>query len=692
MNRRETSRVARPTRQQAHGLRSEQPALAEREASTPLEEVLPKVLGTMGWRRSEAVFSSALPGNAGLEHVEEAAVLLELLDFAASVERGLPQAWSDGLDGAVVALSGGEAYAIVRVNGIETLHSSAPGRDQAAVDIVAAANRVLHVRMADGERMAALAHRSLMRRLRRGIRHGLFLSLFINALAALVPLFSMEVFDRVIGARAPQSLWPLIAGGAVVVFCVWLLRRSRARYLAGERARLSSLAGLAAELRLLRAPLDALHRQSVARLDARIAAARRFADLFASANTPAVFDAPFILISLVLIAFIGGLLVIVPAVYLLLFVGVALLVHRRARETDPELAEAGRRRTAMLHELGAVPTALRESGVGQAWLKRFADTAKLAARAEHAAATRRGAVQALGAILGTGAALATLAVGVDLAIAGSITPGALVGAMMLTWRITGPAQGFFLGLPRLQAARAAAEGLERIIATPTLATCAVALERMPADAPSLECAGAWFRYDTGNEAALSGVNFRMEPGTVTVVMGPNGAGKTTLLRLLSGALIPQAGNVLLNGLNLRRYDPDEVALASLILPAGTEGAFDEGGSRHWNPRSILDKRIAGILGDDERGDDGRAGTNDPAEGPAPLILLDDPLAAADPEERTGFEAFVTRARGRSTLVFTTHDTSLVPLADNALVLDHGAVVYFGPVAREDTPALQLGKV
>ncbi len=689
MNQPLTALTASTAKEESRPPEAERCAPAEMRERTPIEKVLPSVLGAMGWRRTDAVFASALPDSAGLERLDAAAVLLELLEFAASVERGLPQTWADGLDGAVVALAGDEAFAVVRVNGVETVHSSTPGREGDAAQILSRAERVLHVRQANADRMAALARRSLMHRLRSGIRHGLFLSFFINALAALVPLFSMAVFDRVIGARAPHSLWPLITGAAVVVFCVWLLRRSRARYLAAERARLSSLAGLAAELRLMRAPLQTLQKQTVARLDARVTAARRFADLFASANTAAVFDAPFILISLLLITYVGGILVIVPAVYLVLFVGVAVLLHRRAGEADPELAEAGRRRIAMLHELGAVPSALRESGVAQAWLKRFADIAKLAARGEHAAAVRRGAVQVLGAILGTGAALATLAVGVDLAIAGTITPGALVGAMMLTWRITGPAQGFFLGLPRIQAARAAADGLERIIATPTLATSAVALERMPHTAPSLECAGAWFRYDAENEAALAGVNFKIEPGTVTVVMGPNGAGKTTLLRLLSGALTPQAGSVLLNGLNLRRYDPDEVALSSLILPAVAERTFEDAGNQNWDPRAILRKRTAGILGEDGRGSTPMSSV---APEPAPMILLDDPLAVADADERTAFEAFVAEARDQSTLVFSTHDTSLVALADNALVLNHGAVVYFGPVLNEEPPALQLGKV
>ncbi|WP_127088220.1 ABC transporter transmembrane domain-containing protein [Aquabacter cavernae] len=664
---------------------------------TSLESLLAEVLSEMGWRRSAKVLSSALPEDVGIERLDDAAAVLALLELPVSVDPGLPRDWQDGLDGAVLAIAGDEAFAIVRVNGADRELSTNGATTARVRHILAHSKRVLYLRNLDGATAGSIIRQSLVRRVRRTVRHGLLLSLFVNVFAALVPLFSMAVFDRVLGARAPESLVPLIAGASVVVLCVLLLRLARSRLLAAQYARLSSLAGLAAEVRLLRMPLQALQKQSIERIDARIAHVRRIADFFASANIPAVFDAPFIFVSLVLIAFIGGVLAIVPIVYLALFVAVAFWLSRTSREVDPELARAATERTALLHELSSSATEIRESGLADAWLKRFADTSKLAARGAHAAAVRYGALQSIGSILGTGAALATLAVGVDLAIEGVISSGALVGTMMLTWRITGPAQGFFLGLARLRAARSALAGLDQTLNIPTLATPVVALEHTPRSAPSIDVNGVYFRYDSDSEPAAASLSFKVEPGSVTVVLGPNGSGKTTLLRLLAGVLTPQSGQVFLNGISTRQYDPDELALSTLILPAIAErrDAIASPG-RSWNPRRITGQTIAAVMG--ERGAVGPSSRpDDPSlrdeviDPVKPLVLLDDPMACADKSEQQDFIAFIHSSRGKATVFFSTHDTSLVGIADNAVVLNRGALMYFGPIEKTASPERPIEK-
>lgn len=65
---------------------------------------------------------------------------------------------------------------------------------------------------------------------------------------------------------------------------------------------------------------------------------------------------------------------------------------------------------------------------------------------------------------------------------------------------------------------------------------------------------------------LDGVNFRAEPGRVTVLLGPNGSGKSTLLKTLARTLTPVSGRVLLDGHDIHRYRTQEVAHRLGILP------------------------------------------------------------------------------------------------------------------------------
>ncbi len=650
---------------------------------SPLEHLLPEVLGRLGWQRAPVVFDSALPPQHALASLDDASMLLTGLCLPSEVGSAPPRAWQDGGDGAILALSGEEAVAMARINGQEIVLAST---DTPRPDIrrtLRQAERVLFVyRSAEADR-DRITRDMLLRRLRQGLRTGLALSFFIHVVAVLVPLFIMAVFDRVLGVGAAGSLWPILSGAALAVACVALLRLVRARYLAAQHARLAALAGAAAEARLLSLPLQAVLAQSRESIEARITAARRGADVFASANTAAVFDAPFVLLSLLAIGLLGGILVLVPALYLLLMMGVALLVSRDRFGADPMLAQAGRERAAMLHEVGVKAPEIMENRLGAVWLGRLAEQAAHAARGSYARGLRSAGIMALGAILGTGAALATLAVGVWLAIGGMMSSGALVATMLLTWRITGPAQALFIALPRLQAIRLALRSLKTPVASELAGPAPAGLQSAPRGAPDIALQGAYFRYDAETEPALNNVSFSVAPGSVNVIIGANGAGKTTLLRLLSGSLAPQSGQVLLDGVTLRQYDPAELALTSLILPAlaergsgsGAPWSLSEAGA--WSPRAAMDAVLADALAPDAA----------PPDSPAPsgcdpvLVLLDDPTGCADPAEREAFLAYLRSVRGHATVFFSTHDLSLVPAADNAIYLDDGLLRHFGPARR-----------
>ena len=670
---------------------------AGREA-TALEVVLPKVLRKLDWRRRDEVFASALPGEDGLEGLDDAALALGLLGISAIVHHKVPPSWNDGLDGALVAVGRKGACAIVRSHGVVSCVSDGETSEREITARVLGASRVMHVRRLSVEDANAVAAGAIEQRIARGVRFGLILSLLINVIGVTIPFFSMAIYDRVLGANAPHSLFALVLGGAVAVTVILLLRRTRARFFAAEHARLSAAIGSAMETRLLRLPYAALQRQSVEGLEGRVRSATRAADVFASANTNALFDGPFVPISVAAIAFVGGFMVLVPAVYLALFLLVGWLLARPAQNLEPEIAKATTERAALLSDLGERAADIRETGGAEGWLRRFAEISQRAARASYGAGARSAAVQSIGYVLGTGAALATLSIGVGLALEGAILPGALIGTMLLVWRITGPAQAFFLGLPRLIGVRNALVNLRKSLAITTVATPDVIREPFPDAAPAVECQGLFFRYLPEADPALTGVSFRVEPGQTTVIMGPNGAGKTTLLRVLAGLVQPQSGRVLVEGRDLRQYDPDEVVLSSGYVPSAAQFALwhpeaiaaeaeapRTGGADKWSAAGAVAAAVASVERRAAWFEDRTGAATDGRHAPW-LYLLDDPLAFADEAATSAFLRFLDANRGKATIFLTTHDVSLVRRADNALILDKGGVAFFGPAPKEAEPA------
>ncbi|GAT33975.1 iron complex transport system ATP-binding protein [Terrimicrobium sacchariphilum] len=81
------------------------------------------------------------------------------------------------------------------------------------------------------------------------------------------------------------------------------------------------------------------------------------------------------------------------------------------------------------------------------------------------------------------------------------------------------------------------------------------------------------RFDFPGRPLLQDISLDLRPGRVTALLGPNGSGKSTLLRLLLGLLEPKAGEVCLNGRNIRTMRRPEVAALIAFVPQQTASAF-----------------------------------------------------------------------------------------------------------------------
>ena len=684
-----------------------------------LDRLLTLLLPALDWQRSERVMRSAMAGPSPLTEVGLVQALRRL-GFEVTVSDKLPERWELGIDAALVRLGrGGAAQAQVRRSGVtriltpegESTASAAPGfraqRYLLIVDTTAAAVQGLNPTLA------------WTPNLRRIARTALWLSFLINLLALTVPIFSMQIYDRVIGGNAPEVLPWFAIGAALAIALMLVLRRQRSRLLAGAHARVGYHLALAVMDRMLRLPLLVAGKLRRASVVSRLRELERIRDRLAAANTVAVFDAPFILLSLAAVAFVGGWLVLVPIVYLGLFALVARRVSdyvaAGGRAGGPAIAE----REALLSDLAENGPALLASQTAEGWSRRFLEVSTEAVRGSYVQGVRLGLAQSAAYVLGTGAALATLVVGLELVLAGVMTPGGLIASMLLIWRITAPAQSLFLSMGRLRQVDAAKAQVERFFSAPYDGNDAT--KRMPPslDMPSIVFDRVTFRYASDQEPALAGVSFRLEPGEIMVVVGPNGAGKTTLLRLAAGLLEPQGGMLLIGERNVKQFDPEDLRLVLGYYPetpatftatlgdnlrSAAPGVSDEVlrgcVQRAW-PGNSADHLSEGLETrlplSESKGlaleDDQRVGLARIMLKPKPLLLIADPVENAGPDAPKQVRAFVEEAkafiealRGKSTIILASQNTDLIALADKALILDRGKVVHFGPMQKPDGAA------
>ena len=226
-----------------------------------------------------------------------------------------------------------------------------------------------------------------------------------------------------------------------------------------------------------------------------------------------------------------------------------------------------------------------------------------------------------------------------------------------------------------------------------------------------------FQYPNTDFWALRHVNFKFKIGERLAVVGMNGSGKTTMIKLMCRLYDPTEGQILLNGIDIRKYDYKEyhsifsVVFQDFNLFAFTLGQnvaastdYDEEKVR----QSLMEANFGERLDQLEKGTETYLYRNFEKDGVeisggeaqkialaralyknAPFIILDEPTAALDPiaeaEVYSNFNSIV----GDKTAIYISHRLSSCRFCDRIAVFDSGSVVQFG--THDELVADEKGK-
>jgi ATP-binding cassette subfamily C protein LapB len=539
-------------------------------------------------------------------------------------------------------------------------------------------------------------------------------ALLINVFALALPLFTMNVYDRVVPNFAVETLWMLSIGLALVFVVEYVLRMLRGYFvdLAGSRVDVKLSAVIMERvlgMRLAEKPA------SVGGYAATLRSFEQVRDFIASATVTAVVDVPFALLFLGVIAWISWPLVFAPVVGLLL----VLLYSYTVQGPMHQLAETTFRAAAMrngtlVESLTAMET-IKAHGAERVMQTRLEETSVFLARVSAQLRLLSSSVMNGVASLQQLVSLATIIAGVYLIHVGELTMGGLIACSMLAGRALQPLGQMVGLLMQYQNTRTALTSLDKMMAAASERPADTTFLHRPELRGDIAFENVHFSYPGREVESLRGITLRIKAGEKVVVIGRVGSGKTTLQRLLLGLYAPTKGSVRIDGIDLRQLDPadvrrnigyvaqepmlfygtlrDNIAIAApyadgaAILAAANVGGlqFVDGHPQGFD--MLIGERGDSLSGGQRQGVAiARAVLLDP-----PILVLDEPSGAMDYSTEAQLkERLRDYARGR-TLLLVTHRNTLLDLADRIVVMDDGRIVADGP--REQVLAdLKAGKV
>lgn len=546
-------------------------------------------------------------------------------------------------------------------------------------------------------------------------RDAMIAAFFINLFALAFPLFSMNVYDRVIPNMAFETLWVLALGVLLMLGFDLIMKLVRGYLLDLASKRVDVMLSALIMERVLGIRLEA-RPASVGAFAANLRAFETIRDFIASASITTLIDLPFALLFLLVIGWISPWLVLPPLIAIALMVGFAFVVQGRMQELTETTFRAGAQRNAHLVEtltaLETIKTISAEGELQGRWEKATLYLAQVGSRLKLLSSLTMN----FSAFVQQLMTVSIVVLGVYLIREQWLSMGGLIATTMLAGRALAP-MGQVAGLmTQYSNAKSSLTSLEGLMQMPSERPDEASFFHRTHFSGDIEFNNVSFNYPGSPLGALSNVSFSIRRGERVAILGRVGSGKSTIQKLVMGLYQPQEGSVRIDGINLSQIDPAELrrhigyVAQDPILFYGTLRQNISMGQPHVHDASInAAAELAGlsefvnshpegfdmIIG--ERGESlsggqrkaitiARALLNAP-----PILLLDEPTSNMDHTTESAIKKTLRDISTGKTMILVTHHNTLLDLVDRIIVIDRGQILADGP-KNEVIAALQQGKV
>jgi ATP-binding cassette subfamily C protein LapB len=537
----------------------------------------------------------------------------------------------------------------------------------------------------------------------KGLYLDIFLASFLlNLFMLATPLFTMNVYDRVVPNSAFDTLWVFVIAIVVVYLFDTLMKVLRTYTLEVVAKKSDVLISSRIFEHVLNIKLSHGF-SSVGAFASNLKEFDTIRSFFTASSMATVIDLPFLIIFLVVIFIIGGNIVAVPLVASALILFYSFIIKRPLQKSINNLSLSSAYKNALLIESLSTLETIKSFSLQSQMQWKWEESVGKIAKDEITSRLLTGSITTFTNFVIQIANVTVLILGVYAISEQSLTMGGLIALVMLTSRSLAPLNQFASLISNYEQSKRAYYHLNTIMKLPTDSELHQDDVERKKILGQIEFKEVKFKYPESKNYILDGISFKIDAGESVAIIGTNGSGKTTILKLIMGLYEPESGSILIDGIDIRQFNPHSLRKSMAYLPQEIvlfKGTLQENIRNSVDKLSdkalILSSKLSGVetfvaknsmgynMPIKERGEGVSLGEKQSiglarlfAKSRASMVLMDEPTNGMDSNSELwvlkSLQGFITTR----TMLMVSHKNNLLKLSKRLILLENGKILLDG---------------
>jgi len=528
-------------------------------------------------------------------------------------------------------------------------------------------------------------------------------TIMINLMVLALPMYTLNIYDRVIPNNAVETLWVLSITVVIALVLDFILKFLRIYFLSDAGKKTDILVSInifehLMNLRLEEKPV------STGIFVNTIQSFEKVREFLTSATLVTIIDMPFALLFMSIIFMVGGVLAYIPLLTAILIIFIALITQQRLKPIIEESFLQSKIKHGHLVESVYGLETIKATGGANRMSSRWETSIKNTTYSNHKINIESKVSSTLISTIVQMSSVMLVAVGSYMAVVDkSITMGVIIAAMILNGRAMAPIAQFVAILSQFNTTITSYKALDDFMKLDDERYAKENYIKLDYIDGGITFENLSFKYPGSQFENLTDINLDIKAGEKIAILGKVGSGKSTLVKLIANLYHPTQGSLMIDNMEIRNINPHDIHSVISLIPqdiilfSGTLKDNISVGYDNIDNKKLLE--IASLVGLEniikkhkmgldmpigERGDGLSGGEKKcvtiarALASNSKILLADEPTDSIDVQTEKAIIHNLKDIIKEKTFIVVTHKPSILKLVDRIIIMSNGKIIKDGP--------------